>query len=81
MMDNEALLLKGAELANAHTGYSTKFRFAGDYTDPQKPTDEQNRIANYILAIDAMPVGGKKAPLQFQEESIFREIGKVWVGL
>ena len=43
LLNNEALILAGAERVNSHKGYSNKFTFTGDFED-LRPLDAEHRL-------------------------------------
>jgi hypothetical protein len=46
MLDNEAIILSGAERITAHKGYGASFQFDGDYFD-ERERDDRDRIQHY----------------------------------
>ncbi|GFQ04719.1 probable poly(ADP-ribose) glycohydrolase 2 [Phtheirospermum japonicum] len=76
MDDNEAIEIVGAERFSDYTGYSTSFRFSGDYED-KKSVDEMKRRRTRIIAIDALRRPGNT---QYSIEGLLRETNKAFCG-
>ncbi|KAH0708329.1 hypothetical protein KY284_009756 [Solanum tuberosum] len=76
MADNEAIEIVGTERFSSYTGYSSSFRFNGDYVD-KKDIDVLGRRKTRIVAIDALCCPGKS---QYRLEGLLREINKAFCG-
>ncbi|CAD5320080.1 unnamed protein product [Arabidopsis thaliana] len=72
----EAIEVVGAERFSLYTGYSSSFRFSGDYIDT-KETDVFGRRKTRIVAIDALRHPGVS---QYKLESLLRETNKALCG-
>ncbi|EOA28596.1 hypothetical protein CARUB_v10024816mg [Capsella rubella] len=73
---NEAIEVVGAQRFSHYTGYSSSFRFSGDYIDT-KDTDVFGRRKTRIVAIDALRHPGVS---QYKPESLLRETNKALCG-
>ncbi|KAL3642199.1 hypothetical protein CASFOL_013014 [Castilleja foliolosa] len=76
MNDNESIEIVGPERFSNYTGYSTSFRFSGDYKDIKR-FDTMNRRKTRIIAIDALCHPGNT---QYSPEGLLREINKAFCG-
>ncbi|KAL5990731.1 hypothetical protein ACLOJK_011635 [Asimina triloba] len=76
MEKNEAIEIIGAERFSKYTGYSSSFRFSGDYVD-KKPVDPLGRRKTRIVAIDALRRAGI---MQYQVDGLLRETNKAFCG-
>lgn len=85
MMDHEAIVLIGTEQFSSSAGYALQLRFGADFKD-DTPRDEFGRIANCIIAIDAVDYchnngSERRSPLtQWRTDAMQREIEKAYVG-
>ncbi|KAG5682957.1 hypothetical protein PVAND_012274 [Polypedilum vanderplanki] len=75
--NEESMLITGTEQFNNYYGYSSTFKFAGNFFD-QTEIDEFRRKRTTIVAIDALPY--KNNLEQFQETNILRELNKAYTG-
>ncbi|CAH2059876.1 unnamed protein product [Thlaspi arvense] len=73
---SEAIEVVGAERFSRYTGYSSSFRFAGDYMDT-KEKDVFGRRKTRIVAIDALRHPGIS---QYKPECLIRETNKALCG-
>jgi len=78
MLDNEAILMVGAERFTKHSGYGSSFTYHSEYLD-QRNYDEQNRLDSYMVGIDALELMGRHKE-QFQVELVVRELNKAYAG-
>ena len=69
----EVVYIVGAERFSSYTGYSRSFAFAGPYVDPT-PYDAFGRVANAIVAVDALAFHSPQA--QFTFSAVRRELLK-----
>ncbi|KAI5067121.1 hypothetical protein GOP47_0017649 [Adiantum capillus-veneris] len=76
MQADEAIEIRGVERFSCHTGYSSSFRFAGDYLDT-KQRDSQGRLETRIIAMDALRHPGQR---QYEEALLLRETNKAFCG-
>ncbi|KAK7395990.1 hypothetical protein VNO78_16655 [Psophocarpus tetragonolobus] len=76
MANNEAIEIVGVERFSRYTGYSSSFRFSGDYVD-ERDVDILGRRKTRIVAIDALCCPGTR---QYTENSVLREINKAFCG-
>eukprot|EP01125_Pyxidicula_operculata_P008284 TRINITY_DN2794_c0_g1_i4.p1 TRINITY_DN2794_c0_g1~~TRINITY_DN2794_c0_g1_i4.p1 ORF type:complete len:467 (-),score=98.26 TRINITY_DN2794_c0_g1_i4:239-1639(-) len=76
---NEAIVIKGAERYSSYSGYGRSLKYAGDYTDNAE-IDEQGRLKNTIIAIDAVNFMGGQTGSQFSKNNILRELNKAYCG-
>ncbi|KAK7405966.1 hypothetical protein VNO78_07578 [Psophocarpus tetragonolobus] len=76
MADNEAIEIVGAERFSCYTGYSSSFRFSGDYVD-KREMDTLGRWKTRIVAIDAL---NRPRMSQYRENLVLREINKAFCG-
>ncbi|CAA7027327.1 unnamed protein product [Microthlaspi erraticum] len=72
----EAIEVVGAERFSHYTGYSSSFRFSGDYIDT-KEIDVFGRRKTRIIAIDALRHPGMS---QYKPECLLRETNKAFSG-
>ncbi|CAN7104275.1 unnamed protein product [Brassica rapa subsp. narinosa] len=73
---SEAIEVVGAERFSHYTGYSSSFRFSGDYVDT-KERDVFGRRKTRIIAIDALRHPGIS---QYKPECLLREANKALCG-
>lgn len=75
--DTEALIVSGVERYSKYEGYSSSFKWMGDFVD-ETPRDSSGRRLTSIVAIDALHF---KQPIsQFSISNITRELNKAYVG-
>lgn len=79
MAENEAILMKGAEIYCSYTGYKKEFRFAADSKDTRTPVKD-DILDREIVAIDALNFKYPDALSQFSNEGVLRELNKAYVG-
>ena len=79
MEELESILITGAEQFSSYKGYGGKFTFTGPYKDTNK-VDESKRHSVSIVAIDAIPFMYSSSEVQFQKQSILRELNKAYCG-
>lgn len=79
MLDDEAIVITGAERVAHYGGYGNSFTFKGQYND-KTPLDSKNRIATTIVGIDAIKYGKKAKHYQFSEPAMLRDLIKAYVG-
>lgn len=72
--DTEALIITGVEQYSKYKGYSSTFKWAGDFVD-ETPRDNCGRRRTSVLAIDALFF--TQAEAQFKSRNIIRELNKV----
>ena len=77
LKDQEALIMIGCEQFNSYSGYSSSFRWGGDYFDTT-PLDIYNRRKCRVVAIDALSY--KNSYDQFKEKNLRRDLMKAYVG-
>ncbi|KAF7991985.1 hypothetical protein HCN44_010786 [Aphidius gifuensis] len=75
--DTEALIITGVEQYSKYKGYSSTFKWAGDFID-ETPRDNCGRRRTSVLAIDALCFS--QAEAQFKSRNIIRELNKAYVG-
>ncbi|XP_001605115.1 poly(ADP-ribose) glycohydrolase [Nasonia vitripennis] len=75
--DTEALIINGVERYSRYEGYSSSFKWAGDFTD-ETPRDSSGRLKTCIVAIDALYF--KQPNVQFNMGNVIRELNKAYVG-
>ncbi|XP_063987443.1 poly(ADP-ribose) glycohydrolase-like [Diachasmimorpha longicaudata] len=75
--DTEALIVTGIERYSRYEGYSSSFKFAGNFVD-ETPRDTSGRRRTSIVAIDALYF--TQADSQFNMKNIIRELNKAYVG-
>ena len=73
MKDNEAIAISGFEQFCSYKGYGRTFKYTGDYF-------EQEGAENCVIAIDAIDYRKQNTCIQFEEESMIREITKAFTG-
>ena len=78
MLDNEAILIRGAEQFAEYSGYGSGFLFTGPHTD-KNPTDERNMRCVSIVAIDAVPQGYADQD-EYDVATLVRELDKAYCG-
>ncbi|XP_020105070.1 poly(ADP-ribose) glycohydrolase 1-like isoform X2 [Ananas comosus] len=76
MRDNEAIEIVGVERFSQYMGYSSSFRFVGDYID-RKPFDLLGRRKTRIIAIDALD---SPRLAQYKTDCLLRETNKAFCG-
>lgn len=76
--DNESVVIKGCERFSSYKGYSSSFKWDGDYVDTTK-RDKWNRLHTHVLAIDALPFS--RSLTQFEQSNVNRELVKCYSGL
>ncbi|XP_053213630.1 uncharacterized protein LOC128396992 [Panonychus citri] len=80
MLDNEAVVIIGAERFNSYSGYSDTFKFAGDFNDTT-PMDSWGRRYTRVVAIDAINFGyDDLIQDQYSKKFIDRELVKSFTG-
>lgn len=72
--DTEALIINGVERYSRYEGYSSSFKWAGDFID-ETPRDSSGRLKTCIVAIDALYF--KQPNVQFNMGNVIRELNKV----
>lgn len=77
LTNDEALIMIGCEQFNVYRGYSSSFRWGGNFVD-QTPSDAYRRRMTRVVAIDAIPY--KNNSDQFREWALKRELHKAFVG-
>ncbi|XP_015115738.1 poly(ADP-ribose) glycohydrolase [Diachasma alloeum] len=75
--DTEALIVTGIERYSRYEGYSSSFKWAGNFVD-ETPRDTSGRRRTSIVAIDALYF--TQADSQFNMKNIIRELNKAYVG-
>ncbi|XP_011139259.1 poly(ADP-ribose) glycohydrolase isoform X1 [Harpegnathos saltator] len=75
--DTEALVVSGIERYSKYEGYSSTFKWKGDFVD-ETPKDSSGRRMTSIVAIDALYF--KQSSLQFNINNVTRELNKAYVG-
>jgi poly(ADP-ribose) glycohydrolase len=78
LRDNEAVVIRGAERFCSYRGYSTGFRFAGDFADGT-PRDQSGHRETFIVAMDATRFERGSASRQYLRHHCEREAGKALV--
>jgi poly(ADP-ribose) glycohydrolase len=78
MLDNEAILIRGAEQFAEYSGYGSGFLFTGPHTD-SNPTDKRNVRCVSIVAIDAEPQGYADQD-EYDAATLVRELDKAYCG-
>ena len=78
MLDNEAILIRGAEQFAEYSGYGFGFQFMGPHVD-KNPVDEQNMRCVSIVAIDAIPQGYADQD-EYDAATLARELDKAYCG-
>ena len=78
MLDNEAILIRGAEQFAEYSGYGAAFKFTGPHTD-KKPIDGRNMRCVGIVAIDAVPQGYVDED-EYDAATMARELDKAYCG-
>lgn len=72
--DTEALIVCGVERYSKYKGYSSSFKWIGDFVD-ETPRDSSGRRLTSIVAIDALYFTHPQS--QFSINNITRELNKV----
>eukprot|EP01052_Picozoa_sp_SAG31_P003053 SAG31_NODE_113_length_24342_cov_5.194530_15_plen_1060_part_00 len=76
LMDDEAVLICGAERFSNYSGYAASFRFASDHVD-NTPTFHQSGLrATMIVAMDAMKFERQERSRQYFPRECCRELNK-----
>ena len=75
--DTEALIVCGVERYSKYKGYSSSFKWIGDFVD-ETPRDISGRRLTSIVAIDALYFTHPQS--QFNISNITRELNKAYVG-
>ncbi|XP_011308366.1 poly(ADP-ribose) glycohydrolase [Fopius arisanus] len=75
--DTEALVVTGIERYSKYQGYSSSFKWIGDFVD-ETPRDTSGRRKTSVVAIDALYF--TQADAQFNMKNIIRELNKAYVG-
>ncbi|XP_014470896.1 PREDICTED: poly(ADP-ribose) glycohydrolase-like [Dinoponera quadriceps] len=75
--DTEALIVSGIERYSKYEGYSSTFKWKGDFVD-ETPRDSSGRRMTSVVAIDALYF--KQSSLQFNISNVTRELNKAYVG-
>ena len=78
MLDNEAILIRGAEQFSKYSGYGFEFQFNGPHVD-KNPIDEHNVRCVSIVAIDAIPQGYTDQD-EYGTATLARELDKAYCG-
>ena len=78
MLDNEAILIRGAEQFAEYSGYGFAFKFTSPHADAN-PIDERNMRCVSIVAIDAIPQGYVDQD-EFDTDTLVRELYKAYCG-
>lgn len=78
MLDNESILITGAEQFSLHKGYAYTLDYGGNYIDTNK--DSVGNSLKETSAIDALIFNRTTALSQWQKSKIDREIIKAYVG-
>ncbi|XP_075245397.1 poly(ADP-ribose) glycohydrolase-like isoform X2 [Convolutriloba macropyga] len=80
LLENECLIIQGAERYCDYVGYSDSFKFLSDYCDPS-PSDSIGRKLVTLVAIDALVLRSQEAKAQqFKLQKILRELNKAYIG-
>ena len=80
LLDHEAVIVIGAEQYSKYTGYSSTFKFAGDFHDPVD-VDLFNRKDVTVLAVDATDFSRtSNKSSQYRVSQILRELNKAYIG-
>lgn len=72
--DTEALVISGVERFSKYEGYSSSFKWIGDFVD-ETPRDNSGRRKTSVVAIDALFF--KQPNSQFKMSNVIRELNKV----
>merc|ERR1712226_1548314 len=78
MMDNEAVLVTGAEQYCSYSGYGDTFCFEGQYKDTTE-VDSSNRKLTSVVAMDAIKFSKGDSEFQFRAPEVLRELKKAFV--
>ncbi|KAK7354903.1 hypothetical protein VNO80_14145 [Phaseolus coccineus] len=70
MADNEAIEVVGVERFSSYKGYSSSFRFSGDYVD-EREVDTLGRRKTTVVAIDALRRAGTR---QYRANFLLRSV-------
>ncbi len=79
LLDEEVLIITGAEEFNSHSGYASTFQWAGNIVDT-KGRDKEGRKLTKIIAMDAKYFSRNKKQTQFEILNIDRELNKAFCG-
>jgi len=79
LLDNEVLIITGFERYSDYTGYSSKFKYTGEYNDKTKVifTPHGYRKLTYLVAMDAKIYS--PGLNQYSTHEIIRELNKSYV--
>ncbi|XP_043475045.1 poly(ADP-ribose) glycohydrolase [Leptopilina heterotoma] len=75
--DTEALVISGVERFSKYEGYSSSFKWIGDFVD-ETPRDNSGRRKTSVVAIDALFF--KQPSSQFKMSNVIRELNKAYIG-
>lgn len=75
--DTEALVISGVERFSKYEGYSSSFKWIGDFVD-ETPRDNSGRRKTSVVAIDALFF--KQPNSQFKMSNVIRELNKAYIG-
>eukprot|EP00358_Blepharisma_japonicum_P000153 CAMPEP_0202946706 /NCGR_PEP_ID=MMETSP1395-20130829/9943_1 /ASSEMBLY_ACC=CAM_ASM_000871 /TAXON_ID=5961 /ORGANISM="Blepharisma japonicum, Strain Stock R1072" /LENGTH=236 /DNA_ID=CAMNT_0049647465 /DNA_START=466 /DNA_END=1176 /DNA_ORIENTATION=- len=78
MLDNEAIIIVGAQRTTLHRGYGSSSSYVERFHD-RRPLDNLNRIDAHEAAIDALELMYNPES-QYQDLLIEREINKAYIG-
>lgn len=78
MKKNEAISIKGALRTTNHRGYGSSFTYVGP-RDDMAELDEERRVKNYIVAIDALELMTEPS-VQYTKNKVLRELNKALAG-
>lgn len=78
MLDNESLVITGAEQFNTYSGYSDSFTWKENWVDVL-PRDKYQRLCRQIIAIDATFFKSRSSS-QYTKSMIDRELKKAFCG-
>eukprot|EP01116_Phalansterium_solitarium_P020158 TRINITY_DN5865_c0_g2_i1.p1 TRINITY_DN5865_c0_g2~~TRINITY_DN5865_c0_g2_i1.p1 ORF type:complete len:199 (+),score=64.34 TRINITY_DN5865_c0_g2_i1:210-806(+) len=76
MMDNEAIIISGAEQFSTYAGYGHSFKWDGDFQDPS-PRSGDGSVLRAITCYDAIVSGGSFQ--QFRPRYFRRDVLKAYV--
>ncbi len=79
LLDEEVLIITGAEEFNSHSGYASKFQWAGNLIDT-KGRDKEGRKLTKIVAMDAKHFTRNNKQIQYEILNIDRELNKAFCG-
>ena len=75
LLDNEAVIITGAEQFNQYTGYGDKFKWKMSYNDSLS-RDKYGRLCRQIIAMDALYFSWRTVRSQYEKNKIDRELTK-----